>query len=151
MVSMNTTIARYHIYLHDPLAWTLATIPQHLLAQLSQLLLFSAVLCKQLAVFLPYQLLGFPCRLESLGKLVNLTKLPLSAVLSSHLVLPPFPNIPAHVELLLRVALLSNQVVELVHRKSDDVLDGKHDATLPRPLLVLAEPELHLHHLLLVV
>ena len=38
-----------------------------------------------LAVFLPYQLLGFPCRLESLGKLVNLTKLSLSAVLSSHL------------------------------------------------------------------
>ena len=38
-----------------------------------------------LAVFLPYQLLGFPCRLESLGQLVNLTKLSLSAVLSSHL------------------------------------------------------------------
>ena len=39
-----------------------------------------------------------------------------------HLVLPPFPYVPAHVELLLRVALLSDQVVELVHRKSDDVL-----------------------------
>ena len=110
MVSMKVTNARHHIYLHDPLAWTLAMVPQHLLAQLSQLLLLSAVLCQQpgnknqtlihslydnpfstlfnqflLAVFLPYQLLGFPCRLESLGQLVNLTKLSLSAVLSSHL------------------------------------------------------------------
>ena len=107
---MKITTARHHIYLHDPLAWTLAMVPQHLLAQLSQLLLLSAVLCQQpgnknqyflchlydnpfntlfnqflLAVFLPYQLLGFPCRLESLGQLVNLTKLSLSAVLSSHL------------------------------------------------------------------
>ena len=112
MVSMKTTTARHHIYLHDPLAWTLARVPQHFLAQLSQLLLLSAVLCQQsgnknqtliyslssddnpfnilfnqflLAVFLPYQLLGFPSRLESLGQLVNLTKLSLSAVLSSHL------------------------------------------------------------------
>ena len=109
---MKTTALWDHIYLHDPLTWTLALVPQHLLAQLSQLLLLSAVLCQQpgnkdhilihslssddnpfnilfnqflLAVFLPYQLLGFPCRLESLGKLVNLTKLSLSAVLSSHL------------------------------------------------------------------
>ena len=38
------------------------------------------------------------------------------------LVLAPLPDVPAHVELVLGVALLPDQVVELIHGQADDVL-----------------------------
>merc|ERR1719234_1576859 len=98
--------------LDNPLAWVFPLEPQHPFTQLSKLLLFAAVFSQKLAVFLSYQVLGSPGSLKPFSKFVDLTQFSLAAVLSSHLVLPSFPDVTAHVKLLLRVALLSYQVVE---------------------------------------
>ena len=42
--------------------------------------------------------------------------------MDADLVLAPLPDVPAHVELVLSVALLPDQVVKLVHGQADDVL-----------------------------
>merc|ERR1719234_2381043 len=123
--------------LDNPLAWVLPLKPQHPFTQLSKLLLFAAVFSQKLAMFLSYQVLGPSGSCKPLSKFIDLTQFSLAAVLSSHLVFPPFPDVAAHIKLLLRIALLPYQVVELIHRQSYDVLDIKHDPPLPSPLLVL--------------
>merc|ERR1719234_1570274 len=102
--------------LDNPLAWVLPLKPQHPFTQLSKLLLFAAVFIQKLAMFLSYQVLGSSGSCEPFSKFIDLTQFSLPAVLSSHLVLPPLSDIAAHVQLLLRIALLPYQVVELVHR-----------------------------------
>ena len=47
------------------------------------------------------------------------------------------PDVPAHVELLLRELVPAQQVVELVHGQAHNLVDGEADARVTGQLLVL--------------
>ena len=122
--------------LNNPLAWILPHVPQHPLVQFSKHLLPLSVFSGQFLGLPCIQVSALPGGLNALSMFVDLILFFLSGFLRSQLVLFLFPDLSTHFEFLFAVPLPPDQVVELVHGQTGQLIDIQHDVIFPGPPLV---------------